>query len=100
MRFRFTDKKLEQLYTGQRAKHKFHYPDEVIKKFFTVMAFIKEAENSQDLRSMTGLRFEKLRGTRTGQHSLRLNKQWRLVVALEEDAQGNIMVIIEIVDYH
>jgi proteic killer suppression protein len=49
---------------------------------------------------MRSLHFEKLQGDRIGQHSLRLNKQWRLIVKLETTNIGRQLVVIEIVDYH
>lgn len=36
------------------------------------------AESLQDLSSPPGNRLEKLRGDRSGQHSIRINDQWRL----------------------
>ncbi len=48
---------------------------------------------------MKSLHYEKLRGDREGQHSMRLNDQWRLVLRIEV-AVGKTAVIIEVVDYH
>jgi proteic killer suppression protein len=47
-----------------------------------------------------GLHFEKLKGDRLGEYSMRLNEQYRLIATVEEDAQGAIIVIHDIVDYH
>jgi toxin HigB-1 len=54
------------------------------------MAIIAAALTERDLYANKGLRFEKLVGQRgkQGQRSLRLNKQWRLIVTLEEDKEG------------
>jgi proteic killer suppression protein len=49
-----------------------------------------------DLRSPPGNRLEALKGNRTGQHSIRINDQWRLCFRWTE--QGPYEV--EIVDYH
>jgi proteic killer suppression protein len=48
---------------------------------------------------MKSWRFEKLSGRRAGQHSIRLNDQFRLVVRLESTPLKTV-VIVEIVDYH
>jgi proteic killer suppression protein len=49
-----------------------------------------------DLRVPPGNRLEKLRGTRAGQHSIRINDQWRVCFRwVGSDAQD-----VEIVDYH
>lgn len=99
MRFRFKDKKLEALYTEEKNAHK--YPN-VVDDFFEVMAIIAAALTERDLYANKGLRFEKLVGQRgkQGQRSLRLNKQWRLIVTLEEDAEGFYLQILGIEDYH
>jgi proteic killer suppression protein len=49
-----------------------------------------------DLRVPPGNRLEKLQGDRTGQHSVRINQQWR--ICFEWTAAGPENV--EIVDYH
>lgn len=99
MRFRFKDKKLEALYTEEKNAHK--YPN-VVDDFFEVMAIIGAALSERDLYANKGLRFEKLVGQRgkQGQRSLRLNKQWRLIVTLEEDKEDFYLQILSIEDYH
>ena len=61
---------------------------------------IRAANDERDLYAMRGLRFEKLKGDRRGQHSLRVNDQYRLIVELLGDGQNKKMGVIEIVDYH
>jgi proteic killer suppression protein len=52
--------------------------------------------NLEDLRSPPGNRLEALRGDRSGQHSIRINAQWRICFRwLDGDAYD-----VEIVDYH
>ncbi len=50
----------------------------------------------EDLRFPPGNRLERLRGDRSGQHSVRINDQWRICFVWT--AQGPADV--EIVDYH
>jgi len=99
LRFYFKKKKLEALYTEEKDAHK--YPG-VVDDFFEVMAIIDAAVDERDLYAQKGLRFEKLKGKREkqGQRSLRLNDQWRLIVTVDEDEQGNYLTIIDIEDYH
>jgi len=33
-------------------------------------------------------------------HSIRLNDQFRLILEMEKDGQGNLVVVVSIVDYH
>ncbi|WP_298907578.1 type II toxin-antitoxin system RelE/ParE family toxin [uncultured Nostoc sp.] len=99
MRFIFKKKKLEALYTEEKDAHK--YPG-VVDDFFEVMAIIDAAVDERDLYAQKGLRFEKLQGKRgkVGQRSLRLNDQWRLILTVDKDEQGNYLTIIDIEDYH
>jgi len=46
------------------------------------------------------LHFEKLKGSRAGQHSIRLNDQWKLIFRIETDTEGRLLIIVKIVDYH
>ncbi len=49
-----------------------------------------------DLKSPPGNRLESLKGNRAGQHSIRINDQWRICFTWKgKDAYG-----VEIVDYH
>ena len=50
----------------------------------------------EDLRSPPGNRLEALRGDREGQHSIRINNQWRLCFVWTEQGATDV----EIVDYH
>ncbi len=49
---------------------------------------------------MTSLHYEKLKGDREGQRSMRLNDQWRLILRVTQVEPGKLVVIISIVDYH
>lgn len=100
MNFRFKSKKLEALYTEEKDAHK--YPQEVVDSFFEVMAILEAISNERELYSFKSLRFEKLKGKRgrKGQYSLRLNRQWRLIITLEKDINGKYICIIDIEDYH
>lgn len=48
---------------------------------------------------MKSLHYEKLKGKRSHQRSMRLNDQFRLIVEIEE-ANGRTVVVISIEDYH
>ena len=48
-----------------------------------------------DLRSPPGNRLEALKGDRRGQHSIRINDQWRICFVWSDGAED-----VEIVDYH
>jgi len=98
VRFQFKNKKLEALYTEERDAHK--YPPGVVSAFFEVMAVIDSALDERDLYALKGLRYEKLAGERREQHSLRLNRQFRLIVERAQDDDGLYLLIVNIEDYH
>ncbi|HET8997108.1 MAG TPA: type II toxin-antitoxin system RelE/ParE family toxin [Acetobacteraceae bacterium] len=50
----------------------------------------------QDLAAPPGNRLEALRGDRPGQHSIRINDQWRICFVWTEEGPEHV----EIVDYH
>ncbi len=96
MRFAFADRKLRLLYATGRGR----YPTEACRAFFRVMGHIDQAVDERDLYALKGLRYEKLHGDRKGEHSLRLNDRWRLIVRPTRDEAGTVLLIIEMVDYH
>ena len=98
MRFVFKDKDLLLLYAEEKNAHR--YSTGVVEAFFDVMAIIENATSEADIRAFKSLHFEKLSGNRSGQVSLRLNKQYRLIVQVKKDEQGKLLWIVEIVDYH
>ncbi len=60
------------------------------------LLLLDAAEKLEDLRIPPGNRLEKLTGNRHGQHSIRINDQWRICFRWSEgDAYE-----VEIVDYH
>jgi proteic killer suppression protein len=54
------------------------------------------ATQLSDLRSPPGNRLEALRGDRRGQHSIRINDQWRLCFVWHDGHAETV----EIIDYH
>ena len=56
--------------------------------------------NENDLRRLKSLHFEKLKGDRVPQYSMRLNAQFRLIFEIEKGEQGNTLVILGIENYH
>lgn len=57
---------------------------------------VDAAESIEDLRVPPGNRLEKLKGKREGQHSVRVNDQWRVCFKWKDgDAHE-----VEVVDYH
>jgi proteic killer suppression protein len=57
---------------------------------------LDSAKDLNDLRVPSGNRLEKLVGDRRGQHSIRINDQWRICFRWRNDGPWDV----EIVDYH
>lgn len=98
METEFADDWLDQLETDKSFTG--GYPPGVVKAFRKRMQIIRAAKNERDLYEIRGNRFEKLKGDRSHQHSMRLNDQMRLVVELRKGNSKNKIVIISIEDYH
>jgi proteic killer suppression protein len=60
------------------------------------LAMLDAAEKLEDLRMPPGNHLEALKGRRAGQHSIRVNEQWRLCFRWENGHSHDV----EIVDYH
>lgn len=62
--------------------------------------FIRAATDERDFYAMKSLHFEKLKGKRSRQYSMRLNDQWRLILEMEGKGNDKVLVIVAIEDYH
>ncbi len=88
----FRSKETERLYARQRVK-RFGAFERVAQRKLRQLDIATEL---RDLAAPPGNRLEALRGGRRGQHSIRINDQWRICfVWRDEDAYE-----VEIVDYH
>lgn len=72
----------------------------IVKAYRRRMQSIRTAPDERTFYTSKGMHFEKLKGDREGQYSIKLNKQWRLILSLEGEAPSKVVRIIEIVDYH
>ena len=60
------------------------------------LLYLNQARSLEDLRNPPGNRLEGLKGDRKGQHSIRINDQWRLCFRWSDGHAFDV----EIVDYH
>ena len=60
------------------------------------LLLLHRAGSLQDLRVLPGNRLEELKGDRKGQHSIRINDQWRLCFVWRDGDASDV----EIADYH
>lgn len=99
MQYEFDNpKKYLRLLTDARFTADF--PAHVVSKFRMRIQQIQSAINEGDFYNSRGLRYEKLKGSRSHQHSMRLNDQWRLILELVDKNGQKIVRIMGIEDYH
>ena len=60
------------------------------------LVLLDAAKDLKDLRIPPGNRLEALSGDRSGQHSIRINAQWRVCFVWMDEGPAQV----EIVDYH
>ena len=97
MRFRFRRRDDFRLYADGKGKE--DYPPGVFRAFVRVMDLIRASRDERDLRAMKALNFKKLKGDTEGKRTLRLNEQYRLIVATEKDDEGKFL-FIHAIDKH
>ncbi len=72
------------------------YPADLVKRTRSLLTAMNAAVFLDDLRFPPGNRLEQLRGDRAGQHSIRINDQWRICFIWTDRGPAQV----EIVDYH
>lgn len=76
------------------------YPAEIVKSFRKRMQQIRAAVDERDFYNLKSLRFEKLKGNRKNQHSIRLNDQWRIILEFKKGSHGKTVIVVGVEDYH
>lgn len=89
----FRGAEAEKLFNRKRSKR---LPQEVQRRAYRKLRQIHNSTSVNDLRVPPGNRLEALSGDRAGQHSIRVNNQWRICFRWEA---GHAFEV-EIVDYH
>jgi proteic killer suppression protein len=94
----FKDESLARL--EQDARYTAGYPAGVVKAFRKRMQQIRAANDERDFFALRSLNFEKLKGGRSHQHSMRLNDQWRLTLEFHQVGKTKKLIVVAIEDYH
>ena len=94
----FEDTKLEQLESSREVETA--WSPAVVSAFRKKLWFIRQAVDERDFRNMKSLHFEKLKGKRSHQYSMRLNDQYRLIVELKQTGHHKQVTVVSIEDYH
>lgn len=72
------------------------FPADLVERTRNMFTVLDHAGALDDLRFPPGNRLESLGGDRSGQHSVRINDQWRICFVWTQDGPKDV----EIVDYH
>ena len=89
----FRDRDTERLFRREPIKR---LPKPLLRVALRKLMLLDAANNLEDLRVPPGNRLEKLTKDRLGQHSIRINDQWRICFHWENGGAESV----EIVDYH
>ena len=72
------------------------FPSDLVKRTRAMLSAMDAAVVLEDLRFPPGNHLEALKGDRAGQHSIRINDQWRICFVWTEQGPGDV----EIVEHH
>lgn len=86
-------KLIEQVLAGKPGKG---FPSDLFRSAVRKVAMLEAARALDDLRAPPANRLEALKDDRAGQHSIRINDQWRICFVWTEQGPEEV----EIVDYH
>ena len=89
----FRNTATERLWKRQRVKE---IDPRIERVALRKLVMLDAAETLEDLRVPPGNRLEALKGDRAGQHSIRINQQWRICFIWTPAGPQDV----EIVDYH
>ena len=89
----FADKRTAALFAGHEVRG---LPLQIQRRARAKLQALDAAARVDDLRAPPGNRLEALKGGRAGQHSIRINDQWRVCFAWRASEAWQV----EIIDYH
>jgi proteic killer suppression protein len=89
----FKDRLTAAIYRGESSKG---FPADLVETARRKLGYLDAAVELNDLRSPPGNRLEALSGDRDGQHSIRVNDQFRVCFTWTNDGPKDV----EITDYH
>lgn len=89
----FRDRETERIWTGERSRR---LPGDIQDVALRKLRQLNRAIQLDDLRAPPGNQLEALTGQRRGQHSIRINRQWRVCFRWSNGEAEDV----EICDYH
>lgn len=94
----FKNQLLIDLYEGKKVKNKeFSSNPSLVKQYIKTIEKLKSVNKIEQLFQFNGLNYEKLKGNRKNQSSVRVNKQYRLIFEeCKSDKEPYEIVLLEI----
>lgn len=89
----FADPETQRIWSGRRTRR---LPPQIQVAALRKLRMLNQARVLTDLRVPPGNRLEALKGRRKGQHSIRINEQWRICSVWQQGGPSHV----EIVGYH
>lgn len=101
MEIEFKDKKLEKIENGSAADVVTSgVPLQLVEILRKRLILLRAAPDERTIRNWKGLHYEKLKGNRSHQRSIRLNGNWRLILEIGEGVHSKTIFIVKVEDYH
>lgn len=98
MKYLFATKELARL--AQDPRYLGKWSGNIISMYRLRLTQIKAANSRHDLYELRSLRLKKLKGSRSSDHSIRLNNQYRMIIRFTSDQKIEVVNILAIEDYH
>jgi len=96
MRVIIEDEYLKALFANGHSVGKPRFNKEIEEKFIRRVIQIEQAANTNDLRMIKSLHFEKLSGNLAHKYSIRINDAFRIIFRIEKDGNNTRVEIIYI----
>ena len=89
----FADEETERIWNGERSRK---LPHDIQDRALIRLRMLNQAKTLDDLRSPPSNRLHALKDDRAGQHSISINRQWRICFVWRDGGADGV----EITDYH
>ena len=73
---------------------------DIVRAYRKLIQVIRGAPDERTFYALKSLHFEKLKGNRDHQRSMRLNDKWRLIIEIKPSQPKNVVIVVGIEDYH
>jgi len=93
----FADQATEDIFNGKNSRAgRRALPQQLVRVALRKLEQLDSVEQLEDLRIPPGNRLEALKGDRDGEHSIRINEQYRICFVWSDSGPE----AVEVVDYH